>query len=284
MARFYSSRFQSERVNCSDGLKVPILDSDPLDGEDAEMMYIDGQLKYYYNGEWQNVKVKRRDGSTAAAAALSATGLKQTLGASASNGAYWYQLIDGTTQQLYTDFNTFAPYNFVMVSRISNTTVNQYLTSAIDPQDLALVPNDTSPTKVSKLTDINMGGIQTGGTIRWVISGGYQTFYRMTASPKWTSDFGNVACCSCGGFNGYDAYATPSSAPNWQTGSIYAGGCGGGQDNGGSWMTLSGIHVNDNTYPGGYAGNSGTMSSTVSPYITNGGTGWSRNGYVLMSW
>ena len=49
-------------------------------------------------------------------------------------------------------------------------------------------------------------------------------------------------------------------------------------------MTLSGIHVNDSTYPGGYAGNSGTMSSTISPYITNGGTGWSRNGYVLMSW
>ena len=91
MARFYSSRFQSERVTCSDGLKVPILNSDPLDGEDAEMMYIDGQLKYYYNGEWQNVKVKRRDGSTAAAAALNATDLKNTLGASASNGAYWYQ-------------------------------------------------------------------------------------------------------------------------------------------------------------------------------------------------
>ena len=89
MARFYSSRFQSERINCSDALQVPILDTNPLDGENAEMMYIDGQMKYYYNGEWKNIKIKRRDGSTAAAAALSATELKNTLGSSASNGIKW---------------------------------------------------------------------------------------------------------------------------------------------------------------------------------------------------
>ena len=49
-------------------------------------------------------------------------------------------------------------------------------------------------------------------------------------------------------------------------------------------MTLSGIHVNDNSYPGGYAGGSSAQGNTASPYLNGGGTGWSRNGYVLMSW
>ena len=71
------------------------------------------------------------------------------------------------------------------------------------------------PTKVSKLTDINMGGIQTGGTIRWVISGDKWMFYRMTATPKFVILELLLAVLS-GGFNGYDAYATPASAPNWQ--------------------------------------------------------------------
>ena len=65
---------------------------------------------------------------------------------------------------------------------------------------------------------------------------------------------------------------------------ILSGGCGGGQDNGGSWMTLSGIHINDSRYYGGYAGNSSTMSNTFSPYLCGGGTGWNINGWVLMSW
>ena len=69
------------------------------------------------------VQVKRRDGSTENVA-ISATALKQTLGASASNGAYWYQLIDGTTQQLYTDFNTFAPYNFVNLEYLIPQLIN----------------------------------------------------------------------------------------------------------------------------------------------------------------
>jgi hypothetical protein len=284
MARFYSSRFQSERINCSDALQVPILDSNPLDGENAEMMYIDGQMKYYYNGEWNNIKVKRRDGSSAAAAALSSTELKNTLGGSASNGTYWYQMVDGTTQQLWTDFTTYAPYSFVMVSRLNNTSYDQRLTTAVNASDLAIVPNDTAATQISKLSDINIGGIQTGGTIRWVIAGSKATFYRMEASPKWTSDFGTSGCCSCSFFNGYDAYATPSSAPNWQTGSIHKGGCGGGQDSSGAWLTLSGIHIDDSRYYGGYAGSSSTMGNTPSPYLCGGGTNWNINGWVLMSW
>ncbi len=284
MARFYSSRFQAERVNCSDALKVPILDNNPLDGEDGELMYIDGQLKYYYNNEWNNIKVKRRDGSTPQAAALNGTDLKNTLGSNAVNGSYWYQLVDGTTQQLWTDFTIYAPYVFVMVSRLNNSSFDQRLTGAVNAGDLALVPNDTGASQAAKLSDINIGGIQKAGTIRWVIAGAKQTFYRMQASPAWTSDFGTTGCCSCSSFNGYDAYATPSSAPNWQSGAIYNGGCGGGQDSGGSWMTLSGIHINDSRYYGGYAGNSSIMSNTPSPYICGGGTGWNINGWVLMSW
>ena len=284
MARFYSSRFQSERVNCSEALQVPILDADPLDGEDGEMMYIDGQMKYYYNGEWNNIKVKRRDGSSAAASALSASELKTTLGSNALNGVYWYTMVDGSTQQLWTDFTTYNPYNFVMVSRLANTSFDQRLTSAVNSTDLGIVPNDTAPTQISKLSDINIGGIQRSGTIRWVIAGSKATFYRMEATPKWTSDFGTTGCCSCSAFNGYDAYATPASAPNWQTGSIYEGGCGGGQDSGGAWLTLSGIHINDSRYYGGYAGTSSTMGNTPSPYLCGGGTGWNINGWVLMSW
>ena len=286
MARYYSSRFQSERINSSDALQVPIYenDEDLLDGEDGEMMYIEGQMQYFYNGSWQNIKVKRRDGSSAASAALSATELKSTLGTNAVNGSYWYQFNDGSQQQLWTDFTSYAPYNFVMVQRTSNTTNIQYQTGSLNPTDLALAPNDTAPTQVAKLSDLNQRDITTSGTVRWVIAGAGQVWYKMTGDPDWYSDFGVAGCCSCNNPNFYDGYAAPNSAPTWETGLIHNGGCGGGQNNAGGWLTLSGIHVNDNNYLGGYNGGQTPVTATPSPYLCGGGTGWGVNGYVLMSW
>lgn len=284
MARYYSSRFQSDRINSSEALSVPVYESDLLDGEDGEMMYIEGQMKYYYNGSWQNIKVKRRDGSSAASAALDATSLKQTLGANAVNGSYWYQFNDGTQTQLWTDFNSFAPYNFVMVQRTWNGSTDQRLTGSLNVTDLALNPNDTAPTQVAKLSDINQRDIAGSGTVRWVISGAGMMFYKFSGSVEWYSDFGVTGCCSCSVPSFYDGYATPSGTPNWQAGIIHNGGCGGGQNNAGGWLTLSGIHTNDSNYKGGYNGNSTGVASTISPYLCGGGTGWTLNGYVLMSW
>lgn len=284
MAQFYSSRFESDKINSSEALVVPIYDTDPLDGEDAEMMYIEGQMKYYYGGTWNNIKLKKRDGSSAASAATSATALKQTLGANAVNGSYWYEFNDGTQTQLWTDFTSYAPYSFVMVQRTYSGSNQQYQTGSLNPSDLALAPNDSAPLQVAKLSDLNQRDITESGTVRWVIAGAGMMFYKMDVDPDWYSNFGVTACCSCSVPNFYDGYATPSGTPNWQTGMIHNGGCGGGQNSSGQWLVLSGIHVNDNTYPGGYNGNGAGVAATISPYLCGGGTGWSRNGYVLMSW
>jgi len=284
-----SSKITANRVNANEALIMPVYDTTPLVGEEAFMVYAEGQMKYYSGGVWSNVKNRRLDGETPEKAAVNATQLKATLGASAVNGSYYYRMEDNTTVQLWTDFTTFPPYVFVMANRITATTQTQYLTTADNVADLALEPNDTSPTQNAKMNDDNMNTIIQAGTIRWTMAGAYQIFYKFDDDPngEFASNFGSSASCSYN-TNFYDSYATPQSSPIWKTDfSNYIGACGGGYDNTGAWMVLSGIHTNDNTYFGGYTGSSAFRSTVPSPYITNGNTAnsqWSQPGYVLLSW
>jgi hypothetical protein len=281
-----SSKITANRYNCSEALIVPVYENDLLTGEEGQMMYMSGQMKYYSSGAWINVKQKRLDGSSSEKAASSATSLKNTLQGNAINGSYWYKFGDGSTRELWTDFSTYTPYVFVMVTRIWNGSQNQYLTTEENVTDLAITPADTAPTRHSKLSDIMMNDIISAGTIRWVIAGNGSTFYRLDNDPEWYSNHGANQSCSYAR-NFYDAYATPSSTPVWLSPfGNYNSACGGGQDASGQWLSLSGIHVNDNTYFGGYSGASSYRATPPSPYAVGGGSNgqWSRNGYVLLSW
>lgn len=246
----------------------------------------DDEAVELYNGtDWTPIgSGGKNDGSSPEKAATSATELKATLGASATNGAYWYVFSDGGTRQLWTDFTTFPNYSFVMVTRISNTTHNHYLTTEQNVTNLALIPNDSAPSSMSKLSDAYMNEIIVPGTIRFAIVGPGSTFYRLDDSPQWTSNHGAAASCSyTTGF--YNNWATPSNNPVWQNFGAYMA-CGGGYDSSNAWLSLTGIHVNDSNYTGGYSGSSsGRLSPPPSPYVVGGSNGsWGQNGYVLLSW
>lgn len=284
-----SSKITADRFDATGALIMPVYSTTPVAGEEGYMIYAEGQMKYYSGGVWSNVKERRLDGGTPEKAAINATQLKNTLGGNAINGSYYYRMDDNTTVQLWTDFTSYPPYVFVMTNRISATSQNQYLTTADNVADLALDPNDTTPTQNSKLSDAHMNHIIRAGTIRWNIIAAYTIFFKYDDDPEgeWTSNFGASQSCSYGtGY--YDSYATPSSAPVWKSDSSgNFGACGGGYDNASLWLPLSGIHTNDNTYFGGYTGASPFRASTQSPYITNGNTtngSWSQPGYVLLSW
>lgn len=280
-----SSKLTATNVNISTGLLLPFYDANPGDGSLGEIAYVNGELKYYINGEWLNILDKSEDGSTPEKAATSATLLKQTLGASAVNGPYWYKFSDGTTRRLYTDFTTFASYPFVMVTRLSSADNLQYLTTERNPSDLASTPvNLSAPTQSAKLSDAQLNEIISSNTIRYVIVGQYSVFYRM--NDNWTSNFGASGSCSYT-TTYYNAYATPANTPSWRTDSSgNFGACGGGYDNSGQWLVLSGIHVNDSRYNGGYTGASSFRGTPPSQYITSttGNNSWNVPGYVFLSW
>ena len=284
-----SSKITAGRIDASEAMIVPVYDTTPLVGEEGFMVYAEGQMKYYSGGQWANVKERRLDGSTPEKAAVNGTELKNTLGGNAVNDSYYYRMDDGTTRQLWTDFTSYPPYVFVMSNRITATTQTQYLTTEDNVTDLALNPNDTTPTQNSKLSDAHMNHIIRAGTIRWNIAGAYGSFLKYDDDPQgeWYSNFGaNQSCGYTTGF--WDSYATPASSPIWKsTFANYQGACGAGQDDTGAWLVLSGIHTNDNTYFGGYTGASAYRATVNSPYITNGNTTnsqWDQPGYVLLSW
>ena len=284
-----SSKITAGRIDASEALIVPIYDDTPLVGEEGFMVYAEGQMKYYSGGVWANVKERRLDGSTPEKAAVSGAQLKNTLGGNAVNGAYYYRMEDNSTLQLWTDFTSYPPYVFVMSNRLTATTQTQYLTTEDNVADLAIDPNDTTPTRNSKMSDSNMNHIIRAGTIRWNIAGAYGIFLKYDDDPEgeWYSNFGSSQ--SCGYTNGFwDSYATPSGTPVWNTTfANHQGACGAGKDDNNAWLVLSGIHTNDNTYFGGYTGASSYRASVGSPYITNGQTSnsqWDQPGYVLLSW
>jgi hypothetical protein len=278
-----SSKLTSTNINISSGLILPVHTNNPGDGNPGEIVYVSGQLKYYLDGEWLFINDKKNDGSSSDRAADSATLLKQTLGASATNGAYWYKFNDGSTRRLWTDFTTYAPYSFVMATRIWNGSQNQYLTTEENVTQLENTPNNSPPTAHSKLSDSHMNHIISAGTIRWAIVGNGSTFYRLDDNPIWYSNHGGAQTCSYNrGF--YDGIATPSSTPSWTTSGFTYQACGG--INLGSWASLTGIHTNDNTYFGGYSGNWDGRATPPSPYggLGGGNSQWSQNGYVLLNW
>lgn len=221
------------------------------------------------------------DGSTSALAAPSASALAKA--GITQNGAYWYKFADGTTAQLWTDFTTFPNFNFVLVNRLSAADQLQYLTTANNIGDLTTATT-TAPSRSAKISDTNMNQMILENGVRWAIVGQFSTFFLM--NDNWTSNFGSNASCSYSTAY-YKSFATPSNNPTWISyWGIYKGGCGGGYDINSLWLTLTGIHINDGTYMGGYTGASPYRGTPPANYITstNGNGLWSTPGYVFLAW
>ena len=237
-----------------------------------------GVLEAYASGSWVVIGAQL---GTQNNPATSATQLKNA--GITTNGVYYYTLSSGTVP-LYTDFTSFTSYPMVLVTRLSPNDQNQYLTTANNASDLAAAPTDTTPSRSAKISDADMNTIIVANTIRWAIVASWNTFYRLPDSVAWYSNFG--ASQSCGYTTSLqNAYATPSNTPSWTSFGNYTGACGGGQDSSGNWLSLTGIHIGDGVYMGGYSGASPARGSTVSPYLTTStGGAWSQGGYVLLSW
>ena len=242
-------------------------------------------VEAYIAGSWRTVTAGAAGSSSMPA--TSATALKTSLGAAATNGPYYYTLSSGTVQ-LYTDFTSYSNYPMVLVTKISPNDQNQYLTTANNIDDLTSITTNTTPSRSSKISDADMNFIIAANTIRWAIVGPGMSFYRLDDSPNWYSNHG--ASQTCGYDRGfYDAYATPSNTPSWLTrASGYFGAyeaCGGVYTEQSQWMSLTGIHTNDGTYMGGYSGGSARRGNTPSPYQTTASNDqWSQGGYVFLSW
>lgn len=237
-----------------------------------------GYLEAYASDSWVNVLSSLGSQGNPA---TSATQLKNA--GITTNGVYYYTLSSGAVP-LYTDFTSFTNYPMVLVTRLSPNDNLQYLTTANYQSDLAAAPTNTTPSRSAKISDADMNTIIVANTIRWAIVASWNTFYRMPDTTPWYSNFGSFASC---GYNTglQDAYATPSNTPTWVSFGAYAGGCGGGYDSSNNWLSLTGIHTNDNNYYGGYSGSSGARANTASPYQTTTGNGaWGQGGYVLLSW
>ena len=221
------------------------------------------------------------DGSSSAKPARSASALAKA--GISENGAYWYQFADGTVAQLWTDFTSFTNFNFVLVTRLSTADQNQYYTTANNIGDL-IVADTTAPSRSSKISDTNMNQIIKENGVRWAIVGPKTTFYLM--NDNWTSNLGSSQTCSYTN-SYYKAYATPSNIPNWQYNFLrYQGACGGGQDASGNWLSLTGIHVGDGVYMGGYTGASPYRGDCPKNYLcnSNGDGSWTTPGYVFLAW
>lgn len=219
------------------------------------------------------------DGSSASQAASSATSLKSVVGGSPSNGAYYYNLPSGVVQ-LYTDFTSFSNYPMILVSRICETENQLWQTGALNISDLT-VASTTKPTRTSKISDVDMNHIMVLNTIRWVIVGNRDNFYRMN-DITWTSNFGTAQNCPSN--SNYNKLASASNTPTWLDFSGYNGGCGGGQYNS-QWLVLSGIHTSD-TILGAYSGASTIRSTAPAAYTvgTYADGNWNCAGYVFLGW
>lgn len=238
-----------------------------------------GVLEAYASGSWVVIGAQL---GTQNNPATSATQLKNA--GITTNGVYYYTLSSGTVP-LYTDFTSFTNYPMVMVTRISPNDQNQYLTTANNQGDLGAAPNDTTPSRSAKISDTDMNTIIVANTIRWVIVAQRQIFEKLPDSVAWYSNFGQSQSCSYT-TSLISQFATPSNTPSWQNFGSYIGACGAGQDSSGQWLTLSGIHINDGVYMGGYSGASAYRGTASSPYLTtsNNDSSWTQGGYVLLSW
>ena len=222
------------------------------------------------------------DGSTSLKAAYSATQLKEA--GISTNGAYWYKFADGN-RQLWTDFTTYPNYPMVLVTRISSADQLQYLVAENQVGDLVTC-NTTAPTRSAKISDAAMNQIIKSSSIKWVMIGQKDVFYRMNGA-LWFSNFNQAQTCTPQ-MPTYNAYATPNNTPTWRTDYIVYtnGSCGGMRDNTDAWLLITGMHNADNTYFGGYSGASTYRGTSPAGYTvaTYADSLWSCSGYVFLSW
>lgn len=207
--------------------------------------------------------------------AASATQIRNS--GNTTNGAYYYTLPSGIAQ-LWTDFNTWSNYSFVLVSRFSSSDNLQYLTTANQQGDLVSA-STTAPSRSAKISDTDMNYIIVLNTVKWVVASNKQIFYRHNDS--WTSNFGTAASCSYTTAY-YSSYATPSNTPSWANFGALGGACGGGQSN--DWLILTGIHTNDGNYNGTYVGTGTGLGAAPAVYTTSTSSGWGMPGYAFFSW
>lgn len=214
---------------------------------------------------------------TLANPATSATALRNS--GITTNGTYYYSLPSGGSTQLWTDFNTWSNYSFVLITRLSSADHLQYLTSSRNTSDLTTATT-TAPTRSAKISDTDINHIISTNTVRWVVGSNKQVFYRHNDS--WTSDFGSAGSCSYSN-SYYNAWASASNSPSWTSFSAYTGACGGGQGSS-DWLILTGIHANDSNYTGAYIGGSGGLTTAPAAYTTATSSGWGNPGYIFLSW
>jgi hypothetical protein len=110
-----SSKLTAANVNMSSGLVLPVYNMDPGDGNDAEIIYSNGQLKYYSSDDkaWKYIVTTVKDGLTSATAVDKSTDIL-TVNPSAPTGWYWIN-INNTPQQYWVD-NSFEGGGWVMVA------------------------------------------------------------------------------------------------------------------------------------------------------------------------
>jgi len=132
-----SSKLTAANVTMSSGLILPVYSSDPGDGNNAEIIYSNGQLKYYSATDkaWKYIVTAVKDGLTSATAVDKSTDIL-TVNPSAPTGWYWIK-VNNTPQQYWVD-NSFEGGGWVMVaSHPINVSIPTTLTYAQAAQSTA---------------------------------------------------------------------------------------------------------------------------------------------------
>jgi|688.fasta_scaffold01939_23 hypothetical protein len=107
-----SSKLTSNNINISRGLILPVYTNDPGDGNPGEIIYVNGQLKYYREGKWLFITDGKKDGLTEATAVDKSTDIL-VANPSAPSGWYWIKT-NNVARQYWVD-NTYDGGGWVLV-------------------------------------------------------------------------------------------------------------------------------------------------------------------------
>lgn len=270
-----SSKLTVGNINISSGLILPVYDTNPGDGTNSEIAYVDGQLKFYLDGKWTYILDKKNDGSTADKAAISASQLRTVLGAAAVDGNYWYKPTGQTTAiQLYTNFtNAPSGKGYVLVARGRESTdwwnTNGQNTSALTSSSLdtntpiAVLPNSF----VNSLIGSQWNGMKFLTNRRnsgdsWLFQGSTNTSFSWT----YFQQSGSSVTATAQKYN--SLWLSGGLALNWASGSFWTDtlNYGGGNNCDRTFTWSWGGH-------GSWQGWSGGSSCNPAGSFTNGGEG-----------